>query len=123
MHPAIAQHKHDISIICKRYRVSELDVFGSAARKDDFDTASSDADFLIEFAPEVKVGLGELIGVKTELKKLLGRNVDLLEPEAIVNPYVLKSIKRNRESVYASSHSCLSLGRTRVSFSYSIFCC
>jgi len=102
MHPAIAQHKHDISIICKHYRVSKLDVFVSTARKDDFDTASSDADFLIEFAPEVKVGLGELIGVKIELEKLLGRNVDLLEPEAIVNPFVLKNIKRNRESVYAS---------------------
>jgi len=79
MHPAIAQHKHDISIICKRYRVSKLDVFGSAARKDDFDTTNSQADFLIDDALEVKVGLGELIGVKTELEKLLGRNVDLLE--------------------------------------------
>ena len=102
MHPAIDQYKDDISIICKRYRVSKLDVFGSAARKDDFNAISSDADFLIEFAPEVKVGLGELIGIKTELENLLGRNVDLIEPEAIVNPYVLKSIKGNRESVYAA---------------------
>ena len=102
MHPAIEQYKDDIYIICKRYRVSKLDVFGSAARKDDFNATSSDADFLIEFAPEVKVGLGEFIGIKTELENLLGRNVDLLEPEAIVNPYVLKSIKGNRESVYAA---------------------
>ncbi len=102
MHPALDQYKLDISIICKRYRVSKLDVFGSAARKYDFNPASSDADFLIEFAPEVKVELGELIGIKTELENLLGRNVDLLEPEAIVNPYVLNSIKRNRESVYAA---------------------
>ena len=49
-----------------------------------------------------KVGLGEFIGIKTELENLLGRNVDLLEPEAIVNPYVLKSINGNRESVYAA---------------------
>ena len=102
MHPAIDQYKDDISIICKRYRVSKLDVFGSAARKDDFNPISSDADFLIEFAPEVQVGLGEFIGIKTELEKLLGRHVDLLEPEAIVNPYVLASIKRNRETVYAA---------------------
>ena len=102
MHPAIDQYKDDISIICKRYRVSKLDVFGSAARKDDFSPISSDADFLIEFAPEVQVGLGEFIGIKTELEKLLGRHVDLLEPEAIVNPYVLASIKRNRETVYAA---------------------
>ena len=79
-----------------------MDVFGSVARKDDFNPASSDADFLIEFAPEVQVRLGEFIGIKTELEKLLGRNVDLLEPEAIVNPFVLASIKRNRECVYAA---------------------
>jgi predicted nucleotidyltransferase len=102
MHPAIDQYKHDISIICKRYRVSKLDVFGSAARNHDFNPTDSDADFLIEFAPEVQVGLGEFIGIKTELEKLLGRHVDLLEPEAIVNPYVLASINRNRESVYAA---------------------
>ena len=102
MHPSIDQYKDDISMICKRYRVSKLDVFGSAARKDDFSPISSDADFLIEFAPEVQVGLGEFIGIKTELEKLLGRHVDLLEPEAIVNPYVLASIKRNRETVYAA---------------------
>ena len=102
MHPAIDQYKHDISIICKRYRVSKLDVFGSAARNHDFNPTDSDADFLIEFAPEVQVGLGEFIGIKTELEKLLGRHVDLLEPEEIVNPYVLASINRNRESVYAA---------------------
>ena len=102
MHPAIDQYKDGISIICKRYRVSKLDVFGSAARKDDFNATSSDADFLIEFAPEVRVGLSEFMGIKTELERLLGRTVDLLEPEAIVNPYVLNSIKGNRESVYAA---------------------
>lgn len=79
-----------------------MDVFGSAARNDDFNFENSDADFLIEFAPEVQVGLGEFIGVKTELEKLLGRKVDLLEPEAIVNPYVFASINRNRETVYAA---------------------
>jgi len=102
MHPAIDQYKHDISIICKRYRVSKLDVFGSAARNQKFNLTDRDADLLIEFAPEVQVRLGEFIGIKTELEKLLGRHVDLLEPEAIVNPYVLASINRNRESVYAA---------------------
>jgi predicted nucleotidyltransferase len=102
MHSSISQYKLDISIICKRYRVTKLDVFGSAVRKYDFNLASSDADFLIEFAPEVRVGLSEFMGIKTELERLLGRTVDLLEPEAIVNPYVLASIKRNRETVYAA---------------------
>ncbi len=102
MHPAIGNHKSDISSICKRYRVSRLDVFGSAARKNDFKPESSDADFLIEFAPHVQVGLDEFMGIKIELEKLLGRHVDLIEPDAVVNPYVLASIKRDRESIYAA---------------------
>jgi predicted nucleotidyltransferase len=102
MHPAIDQHRNEISSICKRYRVSKLDVFGSAARKVDFEINSSDADFLIEFEPDVQVGLDQLMGIKTELEKLLGRNVDLIEPEAVLNPFVKASIQRHQESVYAA---------------------
>jgi len=102
MHPAIDQHRNEISSICKRYRVSKLDVFGSAARKVDFKINSSDADFLIEFEPDVQVGLDQLMGIKTELEKLLGRNVDLIEPEAVLNPFVKASIQRHQKSVYAA---------------------
>jgi uncharacterized protein len=102
MHAAIARHRSSISSICKRYRVSRLDVFGSAARADDFNPASSDADFLVEFAPDAKTGLDEYFGVKAALEQLLGRSVDLVEPAAVRNPYVLASIKRNRELIYAA---------------------
>lgn len=102
MHPAIAEHRSGISAICQRYRIARLDVFGSAARADDFNPASSDADFLVEFAPDANPGLDEFFGVKTALEQLLGRSVDLVEPGAVRNPYVLASINRNRESVYAA---------------------
>lgn len=102
MHPAIAQHRSGISAICQRYRISRLDVFGSAARADDFNPASSDADFLVEFAPDARPGLDAFFGAKTALEQLLGRSVDLVEPGAVRNPYVLASINRNRESVYAA---------------------
>ena len=102
MHSAIAQHRTAISAICQRYRISRLDVFGSAARADDFDVAESDADFLVEFAPDAEVGLATFFGAKSDLEKLLGRGVDLVEPGAIRNPYVLESINRSREPVYAT---------------------
>ena len=97
-----AQHRAGISAICQRYRISRLDVFGSAARADDFNPASSDADFLVEFAPDANAGLDEFFGAKAEPETLLGRGVDLVEPGAVRNPYVLASINRNRESVYAA---------------------
>lgn len=56
MHPAIAQHRSGISAICQSYRISRLEVFGSAARADDFNPASSDADFLVEFASDAHPG-------------------------------------------------------------------
>ncbi|NMM06119.1 nucleotidyltransferase domain-containing protein [Polaromonas sp.] len=102
MHPAIAQHRSGISAICQRYRISRLGVFGSAARADDFNPASSDADFLVEFAPDAELGLNAFFGAKADLEKLLGRGVDLVEPGAVRNPYVLASINRSREAVYAA---------------------
>lgn len=102
MHPAIAQHSSGISAICERYRIRRLEVFGSAARADDFDPEHSDADFLVEFAPDVQPGLNTLFGAKADLEALLGRDVDLVEPGAVRNPYILASINRNREAVYAA---------------------
>ena len=102
MHPAIAQHRSGISAICKRYHIHRLEVFGSAARGDDFNPASSDADFLVEFALDAQPDLAAFFGAKTDLEKLLGRGVDLVEPGAVRSPYVLASINRNREAVYAA---------------------
>lgn len=102
MHPAIAQHRSGISSICQRYRIRRLDVFGSAARAVDFNPDNSDADFLVEFAPDVSVGLDTFFGAKAELENLLGRGVDLVEPGAIRNPFVLADINRSREPIYAA---------------------
>ena len=102
MHPAIAQHRSGMSAICQRYRISRLEVFGSAARAEDFDPEHSDADFLVEFAPDVQPGLDTFFGAKVALEALLGRGVDLVESGSVRNPYVLASINRNREAIYAA---------------------
>ena len=77
-------------------------MFGSAARGDDFNPLHSDADFLVEFSPDAQPDLNAFYGAKADLEKLLGRNVDLVEPAAVRNPYVLASINRNREAIYAA---------------------
>ncbi len=102
MHRLIEQNHRGIADICQRYRIQRLEVFGSAARGDDFDPAHSDADFLVEFSPGAKAGLSEFFGAKSELEALLERGVDLVEFAAVRNPYVLASINRCRELVYAA---------------------
>lgn len=102
MHTAISQHRAGITAICQRYGIQRLEVFGSAARGNDFDPTLSDADFLVEFAPGARAALEHFYGAKAELEALLGRAVDLVEPGAVRNPYVLASINRHREAVYAA---------------------
>ena len=102
MHPAIAQYRTGIAAICQRYGIRRLEVFGSAARASDFDPAHSDADFLVEFAPGVEPGLHSIFGAKADLEALLGRGVDLVEPGAVRNPYVLANINRHHEIIFSA---------------------
>lgn len=102
MHAAIAQHLDGIAAICRHFGVRRLDVVGSAARAADFDPAHSDADFLIEFAPDAPPDLHRFFGAKAELEQLLGRAVDLVEHDAVRNPYVRAAMEQNRQSVYAA---------------------
>ena len=102
MHFIISDHSNDIAAICKRFHVSRLELFGSAARVDDFNPATSDVDFLIEFTEGAASSLQDFFGAKRALENLLGREVDLVEMDAVRNPYVIASINRNRVAVYAS---------------------
>lgn len=101
MHPAIARHRAAIAAICERYRIHRLEVVGSAARGDDFDPLTSDADFLVEYEPDAQVDLQTYFGAKAELEQLLGRSVDLIERGAVRNPYVLAGLNRHKEAIYA----------------------
>ena len=56
----------------------------------------------MEFAPDALPSLEAFFGAKADLEQLLGRGVDLVEPGAVRNPFVLASINRNREAVYAA---------------------
>lgn len=103
MHPQIERHRSEIATLCRRYRVRRLDVFGSAARGDDFDPVHSDVDFLVEFESDTGApALEEFFGFRDALSQVLKLPVDLVEAGAIRNPYVLASINRSRENVYAA---------------------
>ncbi|MEX0645834.1 MAG: nucleotidyltransferase domain-containing protein, partial [Parvularculaceae bacterium] len=88
---------------CRRCGVKRLEVFGSAARGDDFDPERSDADFLVEFESiSTTDPLGEFFKLASALSAALGRKVDLVEPVALRNKYVIRSINENRQLVYAA---------------------
>ncbi len=70
-----------IADFCRRWRISELALFGSALR-DDFGP-ESDLDVLITFAPGTKWGLLDHVRMEQELTGLLRRRVDLLTKRAV----------------------------------------
>ena len=103
MHREIADRREALAELCRRFGVARLEVFGSAARGDDFDPARSDADFLVTFGRRDDTGwMGQYFDFSAALEALLGRKVDLVEPQAIRNPYLLAGINRARELVYAA---------------------
>jgi predicted nucleotidyltransferase len=103
MHHLIEQRLAEIAVLCRRYGVRQLEVFGSAARAQDFDPATSDADFLVDFQSGVDLGpLEQFFGLADALARLLGRPVDLVERGAVRNPFVLAGINRARVVVYTA---------------------
>lgn len=98
----LARHHADVVLLCQRYGVRRLDVFGSATGGG-FDAARSDVDFLVEFDPPPGMSrFDAYFGLKESLESLLGRPVDLVAPSALANPYFAEAVERSRESVYAA---------------------
>ena len=86
--------------LCRKWKVTELSLFGSILR-DDF-SPSSDVDVLVSFDPAAPWSLLDLMEMKEELEALFGRSVDLVEKEALRNPYRKRRILSTYEVVYAA---------------------
>lgn len=85
---------------CRKWRVAELSLFGSVLR-DDFGP-DSDIDVLVSFDPDAPWSLYDWVDMIDELKAIFGRDVDLVEREAIRNPFRRREILSTREVVYAA---------------------
>jgi predicted nucleotidyltransferase len=87
--------------LCDKYHVKILELFGSAATGQNFDSQKSDIDFLVEFEP-LKPGqyADTYFGFLEALEKLFNRHIDLVMSGAVKNPYFLKSINRHRKVLY-----------------------
>ena len=102
MIPVLQARYNEIAEICRRFHVSRLDVFGSAARETDF-SDRSDIDLLVEYeAGHNGPRFGEFLALKQELEALLGRKVDLVMSGAVRNPYIRANIERSRQPVHGT---------------------
>jgi predicted nucleotidyltransferase len=89
----------EIAELCRRYRVRELSLFGSALR-DDF-AADSDIDFLVLFRPDAEIGFLEFAALQRELAAVLGRPVDLV-PKRGLKPIIRDDVLASARVVYGA---------------------
>jgi hypothetical protein len=85
--------------LCRRYRVRELSVFGSAARGEM--RPDSDIDLLVEFLPDAKVDLVDHAGLMLDLSQLLARKVDLVSKKGL-KPLIRASVLAEARLLYAA---------------------
>lgn len=104
MHLLITKHREAIKALCRQYGIRRLEVFGSAARGDDFDPNRSDVDFLLEIDPNrtPAFSMKDYLDFQDALSQLLGCPVDLVVADSVRNPYVRADIERSREVVHAA---------------------
>ncbi|HET9228238.1 MAG TPA: nucleotidyltransferase family protein [Thermoanaerobaculia bacterium] len=71
----------EIERFCRRWKISELSLFGSVLR-DEF-RPDSDVDVLVSFGPDARWSLFDVVRMEEELQEILGRKVDLVERVAV----------------------------------------
>lgn len=91
-----------IAAFCRRWKITELSLFGSALR-DDF-RPDSDVDVLVTFEPDVPWTLLDHVEMERELATIVGRQVDLVERatmEQSPNFIRRKAILSSAQELYA----------------------
>ena len=85
--------------LCKQHKVKELYIFGSILTSKF--NKDSDIDMLVQFDKvDILEYADNYFDFKERLEKLLGREIDLLENQAIRNPIFRKILDRDKKIVY-----------------------
>ncbi len=88
---------------CRRWKIQQLAVFGSAVRGDL--KGASDIDLLVTFAPQADWTMFDHYRMENELVELLGRDVDLVNVRSLEenpNPVYRKEILSSARTIYAA---------------------
>jgi predicted nucleotidyltransferase len=87
----------ELRSFCRPHPIQEMWLFGSVL--DDWGP-ESDIDLLVRFWADQDVFLR--FDLEEELEKMLGRKVDLVEAESVINPFIRKHIREHRVQIYAA---------------------
>lgn len=93
--------KDKVASFCRKWKITELALFGSVLR-DDF-RPDSDVDVLVTFGREAGHSLFDIVDMQEELSALLGRKVDLVEKQGLRNPFRRHEILRTHQVIFAGA--------------------
>lgn len=98
----VVENKKQLEGLCEAHGVAVLELFGSAC-KGAYTPGRSDLDFLVRFSPCTPEEHAErYFGLLAGLQDLFHCDIDLVEMNAIKNPFFLESIATSRATVYAA---------------------
>lgn len=95
--------KEQIAEFCRKWKITQFSVFGSALREDF--GPESDVDVLVSFADEARWSLFDWVEMEEELEEIFGREVDMLSRRGVEssrNPIRRRAIMSSAEIIYAA---------------------
>jgi predicted nucleotidyltransferase len=95
----LSAYKNEINALCANHKVRSLYAFGSVLTPN-FNT-NSDIDLIVDFKEiDVKDYADNYFDFKFSLQDIFNRPVDLLEEQAIKNPYFKEELNKKKVIVY-----------------------
>lgn len=95
----VEKNREDLKMLCTMYNVEKMYLFGSALNSNF--NKKSDIDLLVKFKSiELSKYFDNYMDFKEKLKKLFGREVDLVEEQTLRNPILINSINKSKELIY-----------------------
>ena len=101
MNNIIKDKLEEIKLLCKKYKVKTMYVFGSGS-SDDF-RPTSDIDLLINFESlPLELYSDNYFDLHYKLSDLFNRQVDLVTENSLSNPYFIQEVERTKKLIYAA---------------------
>lgn len=96
MHVEVPQEQ--IEAFCRKWKIRELALFGSVIREDF--GPDSDVDVLVRYHPGHGHTLFDHVQIEEELAALVARKVDLIQRDAVTNPFVRWNMLTSEQRVH-----------------------
>ena len=94
-----SKYRPGIIALCEKSRIKRLFAFGSVLTSRF--TEKSDIDLVVDFdKAKIEDYFSNYFDLKYSLEKLLNRDIDLLEEQAIRNPYLKENIDTTKTLIY-----------------------